>query len=497
MNYFEKIIMRRKTIVLIATMYVSLFMLQMLGRAEEQRPNFLVILCDDLGWGDLGCFGHPHIRTNFLDQLARDGCRLTHCYSAAPVCSPSRVGLMTGRSPNRAGIFDWIPQANENGPATSKLSRHLVHLRKQEQTLPKLLRDAGYATALSGKWHCNSMFNRPEQPQPDHAGFEHWFATQNNAGPSHENPENFVRNGKSVGALDGFSCQLVASEAINWLEKSKSMNPNKPFFLYVAFHEPHEPVQSPVGLVEQYRSIARNEDEAQYFANVHNMDSAVGRLLETLDRLKLRENTVVYFSSDNGPETLKRYASAKRSYGRPGELKGMKLWTHEAGIRVPGIIRWPGKTSPGTTISQPISSLDLLPTFCSLAQVATSNIELDGMDVQRIFQGQELAREKPLFWFYYNAINEQRAAMRDGRWKVLAKLTKPDGGSLPKFENISDENKDLVRSAHLSEFSLYDLESDPAEIDDLSKRDPQRMRELEERINRLYQEVIGSMHIWP
>jgi hypothetical protein len=153
MNYFEKIIMRRKTIVLIATMYVSLFMLQMLGRAEEQRPNFLVILCDDLGWGDLGCFGHPHIRTNYLDQLARDGCRLTHCYSAAPVCSPSRVGLMTGRSPNRAGIFDWIPQANENGPATSKLSRHLVHLRKQEQTLPKLLRDSGYATALSGKWH--------------------------------------------------------------------------------------------------------------------------------------------------------------------------------------------------------------------------------------------------------------------------------------------------------------------------------------------------------
>ncbi|MBU6175117.1 MAG: sulfatase-like hydrolase/transferase, partial [Planctomycetes bacterium] len=258
-----------------------------------------------------------------------------------------------------------------------------------------------------------------------------------------------------------------------------------------------EPVQSPTGLVEQYRSIARNEDEAQYFANVHNMDSAVGRLLETLDRMKLRENTVVYFSSDNGPETLKRYAGAKRSYGRPGELKGMKLWTHEAGIRVPGIIRWPGKTSPGTTISQPISSLDLLPTFCSLARVATSNIELDGMDVQRIFQGQQLAREKPLFWFYYNALNEQRAAMRDGRWKVLAKLTKPDGGSLPKFENISNENKDLVRSANLSEFSLYDLESDPAEMVDLSKRDPQRMRELEERINRLYQEVIGSMHIWP
>lgn len=466
-------------------------------RADDQRPNFLVFLCDDLGWGDLGCFGHPSIRTTNLDQLARDGCRLTSCYSAAPVCSPSRVGLMTGRSPNRAGIFDWIPEANPKNNPTSKNSRHLVHLRNEEKTLPKLLRDAGYATAMVGKWHCNSMFNRPEQPQPNDAGFDHWFATQNNANPSHENPKNFVRNGTKVGPQEGFSCQLVASEAINWLEKSNSQDSQKPFFLYIAFHEPHEPVASPEELVAQYRSISRNEDEAQYFANVHNIDLAVGRLLEALDRMQLSESTLVYFSSDNGPETHKRYANANRSYGRAGELKGMKLWTHEAGIRVPGIVRWRGKIDAGSTISQPVSSLDLLPTFCDLAGVSTSKLNLDGMNVYAIFKGQQVERSKPLFWIYYNALNEKRVAMRDGRWKLLAKLTDSDGNSLPKFENISLENQRSVRSARLSDFSLYDLETDRGELHDLSANEPALVRTLGEKADRLYRDIVDSMHVWP
>ncbi|MFN9625692.1 MAG: sulfatase-like hydrolase/transferase, partial [Planctomycetota bacterium] len=128
---------------------LSLLALLLIGHRacgdESSRPNFVVILCDDLGWGDLGCFGHPYIQTKNLDRLASQGMRMTSCYSAAPVCSPSRIGLLTGRNPNRAGVFDWIPQANEKSGAKSKNSRHLVHMRKDEVTLPKLLRDAGYA----------------------------------------------------------------------------------------------------------------------------------------------------------------------------------------------------------------------------------------------------------------------------------------------------------------------------------------------------------------
>ena len=190
----------------------------------------------------------------------------------------------------------------------------------EETTIARLLQKAGYATCQTGKWHCNSHFNSPQQPQPGDFGFDHWFATQNNAAPSHENPMNFVRNGEAVGKLEGFSCQLVADEAIRWLENHAKTSPDQPFFLFTTFHEPHEPIASPPELVAKYKPVAKNEDEAQFFANVENMDNATGRLLKTLEKLGQRENTLIFFTADNGPETLNRYRGARRSYGRPGPL---------------------------------------------------------------------------------------------------------------------------------------------------------------------------------
>ncbi len=302
----------------------------------DTRPNIVVILCDDLGYGDLQCYGHPHIKTPNLDQLAAGGIRLTDCYSAAPVCSPSRVGLLTGRSPNRAGVYDWIPPAGKPSPDR----REMVHMRKGETTIARLLKDAGYQTCMVGKWHCNSAFNDPIQPQPGDFGFDHWTATQNNAAPSHEHPRNFIRNGSEVGEVDAFSCQFVVDEAIEWL---RGTDRERPFFLYVPFHEPHEPVASPKTLVDEYRSVASSEDEAQFFANVANIDDAVGKLLRGLEQLGQRDNTLIVFTADNGPETLNRYRTANRSYGRPGPLRGMKLHTTDAGFRVAGIINWQGR----------------------------------------------------------------------------------------------------------------------------------------------------------
>lgn len=455
------------------------------------RPNFLVILCDDLGYGDLACYGHPHIKTPHLDDLARSGIQFSNCYSAAPVCSPSRAGLLTGRSPNRAGIYDWIPPGNRRRPD----AREQVHLRASETTLPLLLQKAGYATCLAGKYHCNSQFNQPTQAQPHQLGFDHWFATQNNAQPSHANPNNFVRNGSPVGPLNGYSCQLVADEGIRWMQQRDADDDSQPFFLFVAFHEPHEPIASPEALVNDYREVAESELEADYFANVANLDRAVGRLMKTVDELGERDNTLVFFTSDNGPETLRRYPGATRSFGRPTPLRGMKLWTTEAGFRVPGIASWRGTITPHQTIDSPVSSLDLLPTFLQLADIPLpTNLQLDGADISQLLTGQGGAiRPLPLFWAYYNALNEQRVAMRTEEWKVLATLNE---GALPKYQNVFDGNLSDIRDAQLGDIEIYRIESDTSESNNLAARLPSKAAELKQQLELIYRQLVTTSHFW-
>ncbi len=439
-----------------------------------ERPNFLIILCDDLGYGDIGCFGHPAIKTPNLDGLAKAGIRMTDCYSAAPVCSSSRAGLMTGRTPSRIGIYDWIPAG------------HPMHLTREEITIATLLKNAGYATCHVGKWHLNGKFNQPDQPQPGDHGFEHWMSTQNNAGPSHENPANFVRNGERIGVQQGFSCQIVADEAIGWLKDKRDKQ--KPFFQFVCFHEPHEPIASPPDLVEAYMPLAKkpiedtrgkpgtsanadpdserdNLGRAMHWANVANVDRAVGRILAALEEQKLVENTLVLFTSDNGPETLNRYPTGWRSHGSPGPLRGMKLHCYDGGFRVPGIVRWPARIKPGETVSEPVCSLDLLPTFCELAGIdPPQDRTLDGISIAALWQGKEFKRTNPLFWHYYRSLTGPKAAMRDGDWMVLGawESTALSPGVVVRGD------VELIKTRKLSRFELYNLASDIGQTTDLA-----------------------------
>ncbi len=452
----------------------------------ENRPNIIVILCDDLGYGDLGCYGHPHIKTPHLDKLATQGIRFTDFYSAAPVCSPSRVGLLTGRSPNRAGVFDWIPVG---GKKARPDAREQVHMRREEITIAHLMKKAGYATCMSGKWHCNSRFNSDEQPQPGDAGFDHWFGTQNNASPSHKNPQNYVRNGERVGPMEGFSCQLATDEVIRWLDRETDKT--KPSFVYLAFHEPHEPVASPADLVEQYSKVAKNNDEAQYFANVANVDKAVGRLVAHLDQTNQRDNTLIVFTSDNGPETLKRYRGAGRSYGTPGKLRGMKLHTHDAGFRVAGIMNWPKRIKGGQTISEPISALDFLPTFCQLAgTTVTSGRVFDGTSFLPAIEGARIDR-KPLIWCYYNAINEARVAMRYGDYKVLGRL--PD---TRKLSNITTTQANKLRGLKLTDLEIYNVRKDLAESKNLVGANADFDAKMKTVLQKHYEELFDGSHFW-
>ena len=457
-------------LVLVFTCSISLVLC-----AEERQPNIVVFLCDDLGYGDLACYGHKTIQTPNVDRLAVEGIRFTDFYSTAPVCSASRAGLLTGRIPSRIGVYDWIP------------ANHGMYLPKSETTFAARLKEAGYDTAMSGKWHCNGKFNAPEQPQPNDQGFDHWFATQNNAAPSHENPTNFVRNGTQVGRLEGYSCQLVVSEAVNWLEKRPGKN--RPFCLFITFHEPHEPIASPPELVEKYRAAgAVKPGEAEYYANVENMDAAVGRLVEYLKQREYWNNTLALFSSDNGPETLNRYRGAERSHGSPGDLRAMKLWMYEGGYRVAGIVTWPEKIKPGQVSNVPVGAIDCFQTFCAAAQIDPPTDRVyDGANLLPLFQGEALDRTKPMFWYYLNALGEPRVAMRDGDWKLLATL---EGNPLPgALGRHSAEWFAELKTANLGRFELYNLVTDLSEKQNLGSTEPEKLAEMKRKMETLFREV--------
>jgi arylsulfatase A len=422
----------------------------------ETRPNVVLFLADDLGWGDLGCQGHPRIQSPNLDAFARQGVRLTHCYSASAVCSPSRSALLTGRTPHRNGVFTWIAEGSE------------VHLRTTEVTLPRLLKQSGYATAHVGKWHLNGKFNDPPHPHPDH-GYEHWRATQNNAAPSHKNPRNFVRDGKPVGPLEGFSAPLIVGEAIDWLTRVRDKN--RPFFLAVWTHEPHLPIESDPTHQAPYSDLP--EEFRQHHGNVSQLDDAFGRLMKSLDQQGLTESTFVFFTSDNGPEGDGRKG---RTRGITGGLRGRKRSMYEGGIRVPGIARWPGRIKPNTTSDTPVIGSDLFPTILGICEVAPPNDRvIDGANVLPALTGEvdAVARPRPMFWRLNMAPERENLhmALREGDWKILG-------------------------SQDLTHFELYNLKSDRAETTDLAQREPERFEALRKKLEGLNDEVVREGPDW-
>lgn len=442
--------MRKRTWSCVLAAWIGLSVLHTphASAADGTKPNIIILLCDDLGYGDLSCFAHPATKTPHLDKLASEGLKLTNCYSAMPVCSPSRAGLMTGRVPNRLGIHDWIP------------ARSGVYLRPQEVTFAQLLRKAGYRTLHAGKWHLNSKVDGSE-PTPGDAGFEHWLYTQNNAAPNHLNPTNFIRNGKPAGKLNGPSSHIVVEEAMQWLGGVK----DQPFFLNLWFHETHEPVAAAEEYLQLYPDES-NVDRKHYYGDVSQMDAAVGKLMKFLDDNKLRENTFVFFSSDNGPETLNRYKAGFRSFGSPGPLRGMKLHVTEAGYRVPGIIRWPSRIKASTVSTEPVCSVDLLPTLCAMAQVdPPRDRALDGASLLPLFEGKPVVRPHPLYWQYDRALSEPwTISMREGPWKLLANTT-------------------------LDRFALHNLDEDVSEKIDLAEKHPERVRSMAAIMKALHAQI--------
>ncbi|MEM0896333.1 MAG: sulfatase-like hydrolase/transferase [Verrucomicrobiota bacterium] len=428
------------------TLHVLLSTLSLAASAHaEPKTNFVIFLTDDLGWGDLGCYGHPRIQTPNLDKFATEGVKFTQCYSACGVCSPSRSAILTGRTPYRNGVWRWVPEG------------HACHLRESEITLPELLKEAGYETCHVGKWHLNGHFNDDRQPQPDDHGYDHWMATQNNASPTHKNPKNFVLNGKEMGELEGFSAPLVAQEGSRWLKEIRDKE--KPFLLSVWTHEPHLPIESDPEFMKLYADMD-DPGFRQHHGNVTQIDHAFGMIMKTLDEIGARENTFVMFTSDNGPEG-NGFGNAKdpdsqrnRTRGSTGGLRGRKRDSHEGGIRVAGLVRWPGQVRPGTVSDVPVIGSDIFTTVLDIAGIPVPDDRtIDGANMTPAFSGNPIDRKVPLFWRTHIAPADSHAALRVGDWKLVADK---------EFEN----------------FQLYQIRKDWQERNDLAAEKPAKLEAM-------------------
>lgn len=441
-------------------------------RADESKPtnpgkpNVILVMLDDSGWTDFGCFG-SQVQTPNIDGLANEGLKFTDCHAAAPNCSPSRAGMLTGRMPTRIGMYSYIPP------------NHVMHLRDEEITIAEILKPHGYATGHFGKWHVSNL--ESDQPQPGDQGFDHSLGTDNNAEPSHHNPVNFVRNGKAIGEVEGYSCQIVVDEANRWLA---SVPDDKPVFSCVWFHEPHNKIASPPELIQKYEELFPkiSKKQATYYANIENVDIAVGRLLKKLEDLGRAENTFLFLTSDNG---------GLNEWSNQG-LRGKKSFVYEGGQREPGILRWPGKVKAGTSSDVTVSHLDLLPTICEITGArAPQDRKLDGTSWFPLLTGQPLVRQTPLMWFFYRVA--PAAAMRKGDWVIIGYLDDP----IKKHTHpLSKPDMPMIKSAQLNRFELYNLKTDQEQKFDRSATEPERMSAMRKQIIDLHREIVAEGHVW-
>lgn len=448
--------------------FILMLQFQLLTGQTERLPNIVFILADDLGYGDLQSYGHRFIKTPNLDQLAREGLRFTNFYAPSPLCSPSRAGMLTGRTPFRTGIKSWIPE-NDN-----------IFLIDKEITISTLLKKRGYSTFFGGKWHLNGGLENSAHPQPQDHGFDYWIGSHNFAIPNHKNPTNFYRNGQPLGTLEGFAAQIVVDEAMQWME---AVEKEHPFFMFISLHEPHSEIASPDSFNIYYQAFTNGTIDldhlqargpGEYYANISHLDYQVGRLLTRINALNLQDNTLVIFTSDNGPVTNEwRYWWEVNMYGESGGLRGRKADLFEGGLRVPCIIRYPGVITPGTSSHIPLHGYDLLPTICAITKTQLpQDREIDGIDFSAIFKSQGVHRPNPLFWaFEIRAFDDPAGyyyAARDGDWKLIT-------------------DRQLDRSL------LYNLKEDPYEVRELSSQFPQKVASIKEFIR----QMAGSIEADP
>jgi arylsulfatase A-like enzyme len=369
------------------------------------KPNILVIVADDLGYGDIGVHGGKAVPTPHIDRLARAGIRFTSGYVSAPYCSPSRAGLLTGRYQTRFG-HEFNPHVGPEG----KLGLPLDQI-----TIANLLRRAGYATGLVGKWHLG--FSKDHHPQArgfdDFFGFlvgGHNYAFHRDAKPKFvaSMSQNLIYRGRQLQQLDGFATEVFTDEAIAFMKRHKE----QPWFLYVAYNAVHTPLEISEAVKNRIPADAIDPARRGYLALLLGLDDGVGRIMSHLRETGVDRNTLVIFLSDNGGSGLAPFLAYNTGINRP--LRGNKGQTLEGGIRVPFFIAWPGKLPAGKTFDHPVIALDILPTACAAAGAKTPD-RVDGVNLLPYLKGDKhAAPHEALFWRF-----GPQKAVRKGDWTLV------------------------------------------------------------------------------
>ena len=419
------------------------------GQAAGRRPNVLVILADDLGYGDLSCCGAPDMQTPHIDALARDGMRFTRFYANCPVCSPTRAALLTGRYPDLVGVPGVIRTHRNNSWG---------HLAPDATLFPEVMGRAGYHTALVGKWH----LGLDERNTPNARGFDFFHGFLGDMMDdyyTHRRHEvNYMRRNTEEIDPEGHATDLFSTWACDYI-RERAREP-QPFFLYLAYNAPHTPIQPPEDWVArvQQREPDMDEDRAKLVALIEHMDDGIGRVLNTLDEAGIRDDTLVVFASDNG--------GLLRAGANNGPLRSGKQSMYEGGIRVPMCARWPERIPAGRTSEHMALTMDILPTVAECCGVPCG-IPMDGRSLASVLEGGKPdAEERTLFWVRREGGGKYggRAyyAARRGPWK-------------------------LVQDSPFEPMQLYNLETDPAEANPVEDR-PREYRmlwdALQDHINR-------------
>ena len=446
----------------------------------ETRPNIILCMADDQGWGDVGYNGHPELKTPTLDEMAASGLRFDRFYAAAPVCSPTRGSVLTGRHPNRFACFSW---------------GHPI--RPQEITLAELMQKAGYRTGHFGKWHLGSV-EAGEPTSPGENGFDNWVSSPN----FYENSPLMSHEGKVV-QLEGEGSEATMEVALNFIREATVQK--QPFLAVIWFGSPHSPHEA----IDRDRLIYQRAEAAQreYYGEITAMDRAMGTLRRELRELGVADNTLLWYTSDNGAQ----------GPGSTGGLSGKKGSLWEGGIRVPTIIEWPARINEARATAIPCSSVDMLPTIVDLLRLDydPGKRTLDGMSLAPLIDGQLAERDQPIgFWV---SPVRGRPVRSSSILQELAKkqATEASDDHEPEpalSEELSTTSSLDTRPGHAAwiegryklhripgngdsfSYQLFNLEADPVEKDDLAENQPQRVERMRRALEQWQQSVINSLN---